>query len=93
MTRNKGNSRLQPGYTPSESRAGKGSRKAQRNPNPVRQRLFDLKMAAEYLGRPPYSVRTLIWGGTLPYIQDGRKIYLDVYDLDSYIERSKERMI
>jgi excisionase family DNA binding protein len=50
-------------------------------------------MAAEYLGRPVYSVRVLIWAGHLPVIRSGRKIYLDVLDLDGWIEKSKESYI
>lgn len=56
---------------------------------PVRKRLFTIKEAAVYLGRPVWGVRELIWAGKLPYIQDGRKYYLDVNDLDKYIERVK----
>ena len=71
----------------------KGSKKAQGICNPLHKRLYDLKEAAHYLGRPVFSVRTLIWNGALPYIKDGRKQYLDVYDMNDYIEKSKERTI
>ena len=71
----------------------KGSQKAQRIANPFNKRLFDLKEAAIYLGRPVFSVRTLIWNGALPVIRDGRKQYLDVYDMDAYIEKNKVTMI
>ena len=71
----------------------KGLKKAQGIANPLTKRLFDLKEAAYYLGRPIFSVRTLIWNGALPYVKEGRKQYLDVYDMDKYIERSKETMV
>jgi len=71
----------------------KGSQGAQRIANPLNKRLFDLKEAAAYLGRPVFSVRTLIWNGALPVIRDGRKQYLDVYDMDAYIEKNKVTMI
>jgi len=70
----------------------KGFKKAQRIPNPLHKRLYDLKEAAHYLGRPVFSVRTLIWNGALPVIKDGRKQYLDIYDMDKYIERNKETL-
>ena len=68
--------------------------KAQRTGNPLalNKRLFDLKEAAVYLGRPVFSVRTLIWKGLLPVIKnDGeRKMYLDVRDMDEYVERNRK---
>jgi hypothetical protein len=57
--------------------------------NPPRRRLYDLKAAAAYLGRPIWGIRTLIWQGKLPVIQDGRKMYVDLYDMDRYIELEK----
>jgi hypothetical protein len=71
----------------------KGFKKAQGIPNPLSKRLFDLKESAIYLGRPVFSIRTLIWNGALPYIKDGRKQYLDVYDMDRYIEQNKVTMV
>jgi hypothetical protein len=77
----------------SKNTIDKSSKKAQRISNPLKKRLFDLKEAAIYLGRPVFSVRTLIWNGALPVIKDGRKLYLDVVDMNDYIERNKERMV
>ncbi len=59
--------------------------------SPQRKRLYTLKEAAEFLARPVYGVRELIWKGLLPVIQEGErgKQYLDVVDLNGYIERSK----
>jgi hypothetical protein len=59
----------------------------------IERRLFNLKDAAAYLGRPVYGVRSLIWRGKLPVIQDGRKMYVDVNDLETYINRSKTTMV
>lgn len=71
----------------------KGLKGAQGIGNPLNKRLYDLKEAAIYLGRPIFSIRTLIWKGALPYVKEGRRQYLDVYDMDKYIERNKETMI
>jgi len=57
------------------------------------QRLYDLKQAAQYLGRPVWGVRELIWSGKLPVIQDGRKMYVDLYDMNRYIELEKTTLI
>jgi len=70
-----------------------GSKRAQRIANPPRQRLFDLKQASQYLGRSVWGVRELIWAGKLPVIQDGRKMYVDLFDMDRYIEIEKTTFI
>lgn len=59
----------------------------------VPQRLFSIEEAAQYLGRPKSSVRGLIWSGRLPYIPEGRRQYVDVRDLDQYIEKNKILML
>ena len=59
----------------------------------ITKRLYTLKDAAAYLGRPVYGVRSLVWSGKLPVIQDGRKMYVDVNDLETYINRSKVTMV
>ena len=71
----------------------KGLKKAQGIANPLTKRLYDLKEAAYYLGRPVFSVRGLIWKGALPYVKEGRRKYLDVNDMDKYIDRNKETML
>jgi len=76
-----------------KTQTGKGSQKAQGICYPLHKRLFDLKEAGVYLGRPVFSVRTLIWGGALPVIKDGRKMYLDIQDMDRYIERMKQTIV
>ncbi len=77
----------------SKTKTDKGSKKAQGITYPLTKRLYDLKEASIYLGRPDFSVRGLIWKGALPIVKDGRKLYVDLYDLNEYVERHKERMI
>ncbi len=60
--------------------------------HPLTKRLYDLKEASSYLGRPVFSVRTLIWGGSLPVVKEGRKMYVDLFDLDKFIEQNKVTM-
>jgi excisionase family DNA binding protein len=59
--------------------------------NPLSKRLFTLKEAADYLGRSVWSMRELIWSGTIPVVKPdrGRKIYVDIVDLDSFITKNK----
>lgn len=63
-------------------------------------RLLDLKDAATYLGLSYWTVRDLVLAGILPSVKipcprsgDGRtirRILVDRYDLDTFIEQSKE---
>jgi hypothetical protein len=59
--------------------------------NPITPRLLPLKAAAAYLGLTVWALRERIWAGALPVVQfpGGRKQYLDVRDLDSFIESHK----
>lgn len=65
--------------------------KEHRISNPSRQRLMPLKQAAEYLGLTLWAIRERIWAGQLPVVQfpGGRKQYIDVRDLDGFIEKNK----
>jgi len=58
-----------------------------------RQRLYDLKEAAVYLGRSVKGVRELIWSGQLPVVCSGKKQYIDVVDMDRFIEANKEYLL
>ena len=58
---------------------------------PLSRRLYDIQAIAGYLGIPVYSVRGLIWGGALPCVRIGRRQYLDLKDVDRFIESQKER--
>ncbi len=59
--------------------------------NPVRKRLYTLKEAAAYLGRSEWGMRELIWGGAIPVVKQktARKIFLDIGDLDRFVEANK----
>ena len=57
----------------------------------MRKRLFTLKESAEYLGRSVWGMRDLVWKQMIPVVKQPmcRKIYLDVTDLDAFIEKNK----
>lgn len=64
--------------------------KAQRITNPLRQkRLYSIKEASEYLGRSVWAVREMLWAGKMPYVKDGRRVLLDINDIDLWIEKNK----
>jgi hypothetical protein len=60
---------------------------------PLPKRLYTLPEAGHYLGRTVWSMRELIWAGKLPVVRSGKRIFLDVHDLDSYIEKNKSTYI
>ena len=82
---------LQDGYMAPKSRENQASAKAHRIINPVAKRLYTLPEAAHYLGRSLWSLRSLIWSGALPVVRSerGRKLYVDVQDLEAFISKSK----
>ena len=59
--------------------------------SPIRPRLLTVKEASVYLGRSIPSVRELIWAGSLPIVREGRRIHLDILDLERWIEQRKTR--
>jgi len=65
--------------------------KAQRIYNPLAKRLYSAKEAAEYLGRSVWGIRELVWSQAIPIVKQAgcRKIYFDIKDLDSFIEKNK----
>ena len=55
------------------------------------KRLYTLKESANYLGRSEWSMRELIWAGRIPIVrvEGGRKIFLDIEDLNNFIRQNK----
>jgi len=53
------------------------------------RRLCSIEKASAYLSLSTWTVRRMIWSGTLPHLRCGRRILLDVRDLDAWIEREK----
>ena len=58
---------------------------------PMQKRLYTLKESAEYLGRSVWSLRELIWSGSIPVVktEGARKIFLDIEDLNNFIDDNK----
>ncbi len=57
----------------------------------IEKRLYSIKEASIYLGRSVWAVREMLWKGKLPYIRDGKRILLDIKDIDEWIEKNKTR--
>lgn len=77
----------------SETRINKGSQKAHGIEGPTCPRLLPLKAAAQYMGLSLWSLREVIWKGLIPCVKlgpSGRKVFIDVKDIEVFIERNKE---
>ena len=49
----------------------------------TQKRLYSLPEAAEYLGRSEWSIRRLVWSGKLPHVRCGKRVHVDVQDMDT----------
>jgi excisionase family DNA binding protein len=66
-----------------------GVKKAQGIYNPLPKRLYTLNEAAHYLGRTLWSMRELIWKGSIPIVREGKRIFIDINDLNLYVTKHK----
>ncbi len=57
------------------------------------RRLLTIAEAADILAISIASVRRLIAAGQLPLVRFNRRVLVDAKDLDSFIERSKQRIV
>ncbi len=55
------------------------------------KRLYSVEEAARYLGRTVWGVREMLWAGKIPFIKDGRRVLVDIDDMDEWIEKSKTK--
>lgn len=55
----------------------------------ISKRLYSVKEAGKYLGRSAWAIRHLIWEGELPQVRQGRRVMVDVMDMDRFIEKHK----
>jgi excisionase family DNA binding protein len=61
-------------------------------PKKIIKRLYSVEEAAVYLGRSEWSVRRLLWNGLLPEVRIGRRVQVDIRDLDVFIEHNKAQL-
>lgn len=57
------------------------------------KRLYTLKEASTYLGRSVWGVRGLIWARKIPVVKDGKRMFIDILDLEKYVESNKSTYI
>lgn len=58
----------------------------------ISKRLYSVKEAGKYLGRSAWAIRHLIWEGHLPQVRQGRRVMVDVVDMDRFIEKYKREV-
>jgi excisionase family DNA binding protein len=66
-----------------------GARLAGREGGKMQKRLLSVEEAAAYLGRTKEAVQHMIAASKLPTVKSDRRVFLDVRDLDQWIERAK----
>jgi excisionase family DNA binding protein len=55
----------------------------------VSKRLYNVKEAGRYLGRSPWTIRRLIRDVVLREVRQGRRVMLDILDLEKFVEKYK----
>jgi len=55
----------------------------------LQKRLYSVPEAATYLGRSAWAIRELIWKGSLPCVREGRRVHLDIMDLNRWVDKNK----
>jgi excisionase family DNA binding protein len=72
----------------SEPPFGKGKGPAK---SALPRRLCSLADAARYLAVSDWTVRQMVWRGDLPHFKTGKRVLLDLRDLEGWIDREKTR--
>ena len=56
-------------------------------------RLLTVEQAATYPGRTKEAIQHMVANGKLPTVRSDRRVFVDVLDLDAWIEDNKQRGI
>jgi hypothetical protein len=54
-----------------------------------KKRLYSIKELVVEIGATEWFWRSQIWDGQLPFVQVGRKMFVDSKDIDAFIEKNK----
>jgi excisionase family DNA binding protein len=58
----------------------------------IEKRLYSVKEAGRYLGISGWAVRHLIWSGKLPSVRQGRRVLIDILDMNEFINKNKSEV-
>jgi len=53
-------------------------------------RLLSYEATTRYVSLSYWTVRRMVVDGVIPHIKSGKRVLIDVHDLDDWIEKSKE---
>jgi excisionase family DNA binding protein len=56
----------------------------------VRPRLLTVEQAAMYIGRTKQAVEHMVSSGKVPTVRADRRVFVDIRDLDTWIEQNKQ---
>ena len=70
---------------------GSNHEETQTNTRDGHKRLLTLNEAGAYIGLSHWRVRSLVYSGQLAYVRLGRRILIDLGDLDALIDSKKQR--
>ena len=59
--------------------------------NVPKKRLYSIKELVVEIGATEWFWRSQIWDGQLPFVQVGRKMFVDLEDIESFIQRNKNK--
>lgn len=57
--------------------------------NVPNKRLYSIKELATEIGGTEWFWRSQIWDGQLPFVQVGRKMFIDFVDIEAFITKNK----
>jgi excisionase family DNA binding protein len=61
------------------------------NAGALTKRLLTINELATEIGGTKWFWRTMIWDGQLPYVQVGRKMFVDKNDIEKFIAKNKHK--
>jgi len=53
-------------------------------------RLLDFRAASQYLSLSYWTIRDMVSRGEIPHVRAGRRVLIDVRDLNRWIDQNKE---
>lgn len=57
--------------------------------NVPKKRLYSIKELVVEIGATEWFWRSQIWDGQLPFVQVGKKMFIDALDVEAFIQKNK----
>lgn len=59
--------------------------------NVPKKRLYSIKELVVEIGATEWFWRSQIWDGQLPFVQVGKKMFIDAFDVEAFIQKNKTK--